>query len=834
MTRQTQRQTQKDQQPPTRRPGATFRGNMLPLESRQMMSGDTAFAFDGGQFEVQSSADSVVRVELSQDGRQVRGVVDGQTSDWFSAYQLQSIQITGGSDVTVDPRLTGTAGRMRLGAASRQVRVTLLDTDGQVKVKNESRLISGLDAISPTRETRQQLRQATESVAVSVIERSSFSTNLLKDVVNTTDDTGSNTTPGAGTQPGSNGGTGKTYGITNVGDGTKPADEDGGDNGGDNGGGTPGDDGGTDTGTGNGGGGSGAGDDNPTGNGGGGGTNPGTNDNNPGNNSNDPTAPQPVIEALSLSIAAGQAVHVDAMSTTLHNGQWNDGDFHWDFGDSGSDYNSLRGFVGSHVYARAGQYTITLTVTDEAGLQQQATATVNVAASTRRVIYVDSTGSDSNSGMSTSSPVRTSAKALQLQSQLGDHVEVLFRRGQTHNIGQAMVVANDDVIIGAYGAGSKPLMLWTGEHTNRETFVRTAYAHDVTVRDLTFKVANATDSHQHSIPSMLDPHGWGINAVNNTMYDIGYGVRTNAESHGVLVQGNESPDLQGLRNYFIWGEGTGLTVLGNHAENSCKEHILRISANMTGITVHDNDFAEQDLRHLDPYDFGKAAVNIQWGQFAYVTGNKLRGANAVGPLGEGDGRAIAHARAKWVVWENNLHIDGGVYIEHGAEHVDVRNNVFDGDNIKFINVEGPKDGYTRTSLDITLHNNLGVNEGTQGQFIHLEAGVLEVEVTDNSYSAPNLVFGPYASAGMYIEDNHFGGIVKIEGNTWPVNPLNNDYVRGGVNVFGGGVSPETYRTPGEWNNLDRMSNEAFTSFDVGSRWQDVLGNFGVDVLAVAI
>ena len=788
MQRQTYRPTQKVKT----QSGRPFTGHFQKLETRRLMSATTGstITFNGGELAVTSMPDSVVYVELSQDGQQVRGVVDGQAGEWYSTRTLRRISVAGGDDVQIDSRLTSVASRFQVGSAD-SVPVTLLDADGNVKMPTRQRAIDGLNDVVPTKATKLQIRQAAAATTTSLLEKVHASSSTTQEAR-----TAGLTQSSTSTSTSSTGDNGLTYGYTNVGNtassqsgGNGDEDDSGNEaNGGNN--------------TGNNGSGS-------TGNNGGSNMGPGGQQGPGGSNSEDRSAPQPVINAVSLTVPAGQAFHADALATRLHNGQWNDATFNWNFGDNGSEYNSFNGFVGSHLYTTPGTYTVTLTVTDEAGHRQQATASVSVVNTVRSTIYVSATGDDANSGTSTLTPVRSATRALELQAQIGDHVNILFQRNQSHSIDASMVLRHDDIVVGAYGRGESPTLLWTGEKTIQQTFVRADGVDNVMVRDLTFKVEGAMDPNLSRIPSAVDPRGNGFGFVNNTLLEVGFGVRANGDTNGVLVQNNTSPTLQGLRNYFVWGEGRNITVLGNYAENSAREHVLRISENMTGITVHGNDFSAQDLRDIDPYDFAKAAINIQWGQFAYVSGNTIRGSATVGPLGENVGIPKAYARAKWVVWEDNFHVDSTLDIDHGSEHVDVRNNVFDVDGEFMIEVEGPTAGYTRTAVDITLHGNLGINNATVGQFIHLKSGVQQVEVTDNTYIAPNLVFGPYATSGMYIADNHMNGIVRIEGNTWPRNPLTGDFVQGGVNVFGGTIDAQSYCTPEEWNALEKVNNDVF-------------------------
>ena len=69
-------------------------------------------------------------------------------------------------------------------------------------------------------------------------------------------------------------------------------------------------------------------------------------------------------------------------------------EYDWDFGDPKGRFNKLQGFNAAHVYDRPGRYTITLTVTDETGHVESATATIFVSPDNRRRIFLSPEGSD--------------------------------------------------------------------------------------------------------------------------------------------------------------------------------------------------------------------------------------------------------------------------------------------------------------------------------------------------------------------------------------------------------------------------------------------------------
>ena len=69
----------------------------------------------------------------------------------------------------------------------------------------------------------------------------------------------------------------------------------------------------------------------------------------------------------SVSLSAGEALNVDAVQhSTFHLGTSDALNtlYQWNFGDSGSAYNTLTGYNAGHIYQTAGTYTLTLTMTE--------------------------------------------------------------------------------------------------------------------------------------------------------------------------------------------------------------------------------------------------------------------------------------------------------------------------------------------------------------------------------------------------------------------------------------------------------------------------------------
>ncbi len=416
----------------------------------------------------------------------------------------------------------------------------------------------------------------------------------------------------------------------------------------------------------------------------------------------------------------------------------------------------------------------------------------------------------------------------------GDHVEIRFRRGQTHALHEEIHIRNDDITITAYGSGSKPKVEWRGEHTWTKSMVFMHGSADGTVvRGLT--LTNRGVQHTGKmIANGIVPAGTNITIQDNTFLDVSSAILGSSNPSGMLVQGNDAPSETGVRAYFIWGQGDRMTVLGNTAVNSTREHIIRLARGIEGVTISGNDFDNIDRRNKgsqsDQWDTAKGTLVVQHGSYAYVANNTLRGVSGVGPLGDADGLSHKQDRWEYAVFEYNDHRDdAGFIVEHGAEHVDVRFNRINVENYHAITVEGFDSAYGRTVVDLTVHGNLITNTGTRGGMIKSWGGSEGLRLTDNVYVAPNLEVGAYGAAAFSHQDNDLSEYEAINGNVWPA-ATPGGWAEGGVNWIGTGDSRSNFMDESEWDNTYGVGDDDFYDANADAVYTIMLDNLGLSRL----
>lgn len=454
--------------------------------------------------------------------------------------------------------------------------------------------------------------------------------------------------------------------------------------------------------------------------------------------------PTPVITAIATQGMAPFTVHVHCLNSTYSAGGQMTSRLQWNFGDSGSDYNKLNGFNAAHIYEQAGTYTLKLTITDQNGNKTSTTKQIVVSAPNRTTIYVSAAGSDSNSGTSTNSPIKTIAKAATM---LANNRAVLLRRGDTFNVSSPFQLTQTNVLVGAYGTGYRPVLNWTGSGLYMPLIKMGQQAQAVVIEHLKFDCATAP-------PTASSPRGVHPNGTNITIRDCKFGNLSDAMNsasgvNGWLVQQNISQKLGG---YFIWDQGTDHTFLGNTAAGSYNEHTIRLGGANRVLIAHN------DLTNT-----AKSNIWCMIGTDAYLANNKIHnGRVLVGPNFASGGQSDRFKRA---VLEANEVFDQGVILYSGAEHLAIRNNVFHSNAIECLSVWGYYPPMNRTVDDVRIYNNTGTNNnGQYGRFVKFGSGATNIVTANNLYVAPLLNTG-YGASNVTFGDASLGGD-SFDHNLW--------------------------------------------------------------------
>jgi PKD repeat protein len=525
----------------------------------------------------------------------------------------------------------------------------------------------------------------------------------------------------------------------------------------------------------------------------------------------DADRPSPVIKLIGGDSVAGSTVHVNALESLLKNGDALDATYHWNFGDAGSKYNELQGWNAAHVYSKPGTYTITLTVTDSAGKTATATTTVNISPDTRHTIYVDAQGSDSNDGLTPMTAVKTFAKAM---SMLTSDTRILFESGDVFDVKHGVQFNGNNIYLGAYGTGDKPVIRWVGTEQWASIF-STNYGNNIRIDGLTFTSAANVER-----PTAIRPgHATNYTVTNSLFLRVNEVINANGKPNGLLVQDNSVPKNGGVASTFIWAEGNDLVILGNDVHTPGQ------------YTIRANDYERINISYNNFSNFNRANLNMQRGSYVWVNSNSFAGRSIgfsplAGDSGYGDAKWQT-ARTEFVRVENNYldfmypKTQGHIEVKAGAEHVLIRNNVIHTTEHAF-SLTGSEAGYPDRRLwDLRIIGNTVINEGQFGSFLRLwpSATTGQITVKNNLYYAPNQTTGAYDSSLMSIHSKSMSAFKEISNNIWY--QVKSDSYAGPQGYFY--VKPSDgstgFLTPDKWDAFEMVHGDVFAKVTLGATHQ---------------
>lgn len=519
------------------------------------------------------------------------------------------------------------------------------------------------------------------------------------------------------------------------------------------------------------------------------------------------------------SIIAGEAVHVQGLSSGLGVGTPLTTRFHWNFGDStsGSEYNDLDGFNAAHIYNNPGTYTVTLSITNQNGQTTTTTQQINVASDNRRTIYVAANGNDANNGLSPNSPIKSVGRANQL---LGSNTKVLFRAGDTFYTSTTLEVAGyHDVLVGSYGSGNRPVLMYNGVRTYTNIIGLDFGTYNVTVSGLTFDSIFNTDTNETNMPYAMRAVGTNIAVRNCTFLNLGYAIDGSRQPTGFLLQDSSAPSATALRGYLVWAQGSDYVLLGNFAANSTREHIVRIGG-ATRLNISYNNFTNLNRQaEGDSQDIAKGSIVVQKGSYAYVAHNTVTdGPIGVGPLAGNTTDALNDKSAAWdwAVIDGNTVSRSNIEFVPGGEHVMVRNNIVHSDDGAGIIVDGENATYNRIVNDASILGNTIINNGTYGNAIWIEGVATGLRMDDNLMVAPNYQTGSNQAAPVYVSATDLSDFLEIKHNVW-ANAKTMMWNPGGENYMATWwASPTGYKSAQQWDSLTPVQGDVFSNVSIGS------------------
>jgi len=403
---------------------------------------------------------------------------------------------------------------------------------------------------------------------------------------------------------------------------------------------------------------------------------------------------------------------------------------------------------------------------------------------------------------------------------LGDNTKLLFMRGETFQTTAPISAVYTNVAIGAYGTGSSPLLQWTGPLGMGIMLISTSSytTQNLSVDNLAFDSVPQSDT---QLPDAIAGGGHNLMIRNCTFLNVFSCVNANGNPTGLLVQDNNAPLDTGVRACLVWLQGSDSTIIGNSMANSTRQHDIRASEQYTRTLIAYNTLDNKDRRPLgDQYDFSKSNINLQWGSYAYVANNTFYDGDVrVGPLGGVDEMnnnptGYMNEHTNWVVVENNSIVNSNVEFHYGTQDAVARNNViqFDG-AIDDFNIDAYDSTYNQEVVNVSILNNTGINNSTQGNFIDLYGPASGLVMNNNLFVAPNLHTGPYGAGPVALAGTDTSSFSQISHNVWQIPAAIDQWTNGGVNIVNG-----NYVSAAQWDSLPNVSGDLFANVPISANF----------------
>jgi hypothetical protein len=351
-------------------------------------------------------------------------------------------------------------------------------------------------------------------------------------------------------------------------------------------------------------------------------------------------------------------------------------------------------------------------------------------------------------------------------------------------------------------------------------------ASQIVIQDLTFDsvyTPSSSSGTNEITATGVYAGGQNVTVRDNTFLNIETDVDCYRGPNGLLVENNSSPDVTGLRGYFVWMNGDNGVVLGNTVANSTRQHIMRSSYTSTsGWLIAGNNFAN-DVNPSDPNETPKTTINIRAGDHIFITDNTLSDdALSVGP----DDSLPQSTVVSWIAIEGNTIINAQTYLHGSVVYAMVSNNVMSIETYPDITLQ-TIDDMGRQMGQVYVEDNTGILQGSIGSFMQIEgdspAGIITLK--NNFYSAPNLITGDDIATSLFVQSTDAGAIALSSDNIWgATNPTLWEAAGAAIYIAPAGVLQNTsFLTAGQWNSLGNVQNDQFARLSAsGSNYTTTL------------
>ena len=495
---------------------------------------------------------------------------------------------------------------------------------------------------------------------------------------------------------------------------------------------------------------------------------------------------KPMVVASRTSCAAPCGVFFDATGTTGLSGlDYVGANWTWDFNDPTSPHKGTIGFNVAHVFDNPGTYHVTTGVRDLIGASGSITTDITVSAMSGKTYYVSTSGRDSNTGLTTTAPFLTLAHALSVGGSANN--SILLRRGDTFSLSATTNISEaGPFLIGAYtdpasSSTNKPALNVSLTMQYAAVF-NLASASDIRFTDLFVNYTNPTNScpvfQLTSSPNAL----WErVEATFNT--NGGTVWNSDTSSNNFIAADCNLHDFNG---YGYYGQSPqGVAIIGTTMSNfTTSNHSIRVQGGTNGVGAYATNtyIAENTFTPNSSVPGGFGDVTERGDNTKSVIVNNYFKATSASDLTlePQNTSSVEHITNGLV--EGNTIIGTQQPFKITAQHIYVRNNLFEGPDYGVYVVGDPQMPANWTDQIFVYNNTQFTNNGTMNNdtyFLGHETTSGSVTVANNvlwtSHSSKssqivsadgkgtevinnNLIYAPNAGASLSSPNVGTGGI----------------------------------------------------------------------------
>jgi PKD repeat protein len=486
-----------------------------------------------------------------------------------------------------------------------------------------------------------------------------------------------------------------------------------------------------------------------------------------------------ILPFLTVSRSIGVAplsVHFDASSTKSAETTrpFHELYYGWDFGDtdpgtwaiSKKNKNKATGPIAAHVYEKAGEYTVTLTVRDIYGNEVELHSTITVqdpksVFSGTKTICI-STGGDF-SGCPSGAKHLTTNLSNRIQDELIANRRVLLHRGDhwTFSKGLSIRRMNGPGMIGAYGACQNPNDRGICANNPKIQFTSSSgdalfdadESNDWRIADIQM-IGNGSSTAGPSVEGITNMRNLLLYRLSARRFESTFMIAYYKTIHDqVSIIECESYDSH---EYAAFAGSNRLVVMGNDFQRSKETHILRIFYSRRGV-ISENHLSGASLESGRDRHALKFHSPLEGGVLGRsrltVISNNLFGTSGVWPIAVGPESARYNQVVEDIIIEknqfkpglgqlgNNRPADFGICI--WARNITVRNNIFDGTGAAsgFVGVNIDQRGIEPKPYGVVVDHNIVFRQDQASEMRLVRA----YNSADQTLVRNNIVWGPKTS-----------------------------------------------------------------------------------------